>query len=100
MLSGGSFASTSLICAARMFTVQVAPAGRTMFGVSVCVAVPLPLSVNAWLAGQVMVYAVPPAFTASLYVIWMAVFVGRLVAPLAGLVDCTDGAASTPNVKT
>src|SRR5947208_11868286 len=96
MLSGGSIASTSLIPAARTVTVQTAPFGRFDVGSSVIVEPGEPLRVNdcAEPVGHSSVNELPLAVTGSLKLTTMFAFLATSVAPSAGVVVLTLGAAS------
>src|SRR6266545_7809822 len=98
MLSGGSNASTSVTPAARTVTVHVSPCVKSVSGLSVYVVVP-PVSTNVCAPDvvQLIVNDAPVAFTGSLNVMETFVFVSWFVAVSAGVVDDTDGAASTVN---
>src|ERR1051326_3830273 len=96
MLSGGSTASVSLISSLCTVTVQTVPAGRFAVGVSVIVragdddcekvfGVPV---------GHSSVNAFDVALIDSLKLTWSVVSRATSVAPLAGVVLLTDGAAS------
>src|SRR2546421_4410275 len=96
MLSGGSTASTSLIPAASTVTVQTAPLGRFAPGSSVIVEPVEPLTVKhcAEPVGHSSVNELPDAVTGSLKVTSMFAFFATSIAPSAGLVLVTLGAAS------
>src|SRR5438874_12964020 len=96
MLSGGSTVSTSLIPGASTVTVQTSPFGRFEVGSSVIVEPGEPLTLNACAlpVGHSTVNELPVAVTGSLKVTSMFVFFATSVAPSAGLVLDTLGAAS------
>src|ERR1051325_2768553 len=102
MLSGGSKASASVMPAAKTVTVQVSPAVKSAVGSSVNEALGLELVENVCApeVAQVMSKLAPVAFTASSKLTVTFVAAPMLVAPLVGVVDDTDGAASTVNEKT
>src|SRR5690242_7934107 len=99
MLSGGSFVSWSVTCAATMVTVQVSPAAKSTFGLMVKVVGPPVTTVAAGLrvplVGQTIENQLPVTFTGSLNVTEISVLVAWLVAPLVGVVLVTVGAASS-----
>src|SRR5947208_640525 len=83
-------------------TVQVVAAGRSLFGSSVIVDVPEPLTekvlgvpLGHWSVNELVVNV-----TASLKLIVMFVLTATCVAPFAGEVVLTDGAASAGPTKT
>src|SRR5437879_5637383 len=103
MLSGGSTVSTSLIWFAITVTVQTVPFGRSEVGSSVIVepGEPLTLKASGVPVGHSIVNELPVAVTGSLKLMSMFVLRATSVAPSAGLVLVTDGAASAVvNVKT
>src|ERR1044071_9926584 len=102
MLSGGSNASASVMPAANAVTVQVSPAVKSAVGLSVNVALGLELVENVCAPelAQVMSKLAPLALTDSLKLTTTFAFAATCVALLAGVVEVTDGAASTPNKKT
>src|SRR5436189_40687 len=101
MLSGGSFASTSVTCAATTVTVQVSPSVKSVVGSSENELGPPPRANGcAPETVQEIVNAEPFALTGSSKLTVMFVFDGRLTAPFAGVVLCTAGGASKATVKT
>src|ERR1044072_4793632 len=96
MLSGGSTESTSLIPVAITFTEQTVPSGRLLVGSSVAVEGPVPLTVkpSGVPVGQWRVNELDEKVTGSLKLTTTFVFVATWVAPPAGEVLVTDGAAS------
>src|SRR5436190_2294775 len=102
MLSGGSTRSASVMPAANTVTVQVSPGVKSVFGSSVKLALGLALVVNVCApeVPQVMSKLAPAALTDSSKLIVTFVFDVRSVAPFAGVVELTDGAASTVKLNT
>src|SRR5438874_1494790 len=96
MWSGGSMASTSLIWFAITVTVQTVPFGRSEVGSSVIVepGEPLTLKASGVPVGHSIVNELPVAVTGSLKLMSMFVFFATSVAPSAGEVLETLGAAS------
>src|SRR2546421_12879036 len=96
MLSGGSTASTSLIPLAKTVTVQIVASGRSAVGSSVIdePGEPLTEKLFAVPVGHSSVNELPLAVTGSLKVTTMFVFTSTPVAPSAGDVLVTEGAAS------
>src|SRR6185436_15991157 len=102
MLSGGSFASASVTPAASAVTVQVSPCVKSVSGLSVNEALGLALVVNVCepdVAHEIVKLA-PLALTDSLKLIVTFVAAPTFVAPLAGVVELTEGAASIVKLKT
>src|SRR6188474_1730876 len=95
MVFGGSSVSRSVTWFAVTVTVQDEPAGRSTIGSSVKTVGP-PLRVNAWLptTEQVSAKAAAGAETGSLKVTVTFAPPPTSVAPFAGVVERTDGAAS------
>src|SRR5436190_19407825 len=101
MLSGGSNASVSVICAASAVTVQVSPAVKSTVGSIVhVVGPPLCANASALEVAQEIVNDAAVALTGSLNVTVTLVLEVWLVAPFVGVVAVTVGAASTVNEKT
>src|SRR5688500_2976866 len=104
MVSGGSLVSASVTCAATTVTVQVTPLGRLALGLSTkLLAGPVPVMLLKPIGvptGHSSVKALPVTFTGSLKVIVMLVSDAWFVAPLAGTVVVTVGAASVPKLNT
>src|SRR5215207_2662033 len=79
MLSGGSFESWSVTCAATIVTVQLSPAAKSTFGLIVKVAGPLVTTVSTTfrvpLVAQTIVNQLPATLTGSLNVTEMFVLV-------------------------
>src|SRR6266536_2797107 len=100
--SGGSPLSTSLIPAASTVTVQTVASGRSALGFRVIVAVPEPLTAKLWAlpVGHSSVNEPPVAVTGSLKLATMFALGSTAVAPSAGLVVVTVGAASAVNENT
>src|ERR687886_540209 len=96
MWSGGSTASVSLISSLWTVIVQTVPAGRFADGVSVNDVAGDEVCENAFdvPVGHSIVNAVFVALTDSLMVIWIVVSRATSVAPSAGVVVLTLGAAS------
>src|ERR671926_1012822 len=96
MWSGGSTASVSLISSLWAVIVQTVPAGRFADGVSVNDVAGDEVCENAFEVpvGHSIVNAVFVALTDSLKVIWIVVSRATSVAPSAGVVVLTLGAAS------
>src|SRR5437867_3096738 len=96
MLSGGSTESTSLIWFAITFTEQTVPSGRLLVGSSVAVEVPEPLTVKLFAVpfGHSSENELVEKVTGSLKLTVMFVFTATWVAPSAGEVLVTEGAAS------
>src|SRR2546423_11416600 len=96
MLWGGSIAAASLIPLASTVTVQTAPFGRLEVGSSVIVepGEPLTLKASGVPVGHSIVNELPVAVTGSLNVTSMFAVFATSVAPSAGDVLVTDGAAS------
>src|SRR2546423_578926 len=96
MLSGGSTVSTSLIWFAITVTVQTVPFGRSAFGSSVIGERGEPLTLNACAlpVGHSSVNELLVAVTGSLKVTSMFAVFATSIAPSAGLVLETLGAAS------
>src|SRR5919206_1250998 len=96
MLSGGSTVSVSLISFFATVIVQTAPAGRFALGVKVNEVAGDDVCENAFEVpvGHSIVNAFDVALTDSLKVIWMTVSRATSVAPSAGVVVLTLGAAS------
>src|SRR2546423_15436771 len=96
MLSGGSIASTSLIWVAIRVTVQTVRLGSLLVGSSVIVEPGEPVTVKACAeaVGHSSVNELPVAVTDSLKVTSMFAVFDTSVAPSAGLVLVTLGAAS------
>jgi hypothetical protein len=95
MLSGGSFASWSATCAATIVTVHVSPKAKLVPGSSVNVVGP-PLTEAACepLVPHEIVVQLPVTFTGSLNVTLTFELTATSVAPAAGVVLLTAGAAS------
>src|SRR5436190_105021 len=92
--SGGSPLSTSLMLAAMAVTVQFA-VGRSLSGSSVIPDVPEPLTWKVWgLPSHTIVNELESTVTGSLKVNVMFTFAATSVAPFAGEVVVTAGAAS------
>src|SRR5437763_10063184 len=96
MLSGGSTASVSLISSFATVTVQTVPAGRFELGVSVNVVAGEDdcEKLSVVFVGHSILNALFVALTDSLKVIWIVVSRATSVAPSAGVVLLTLGAAS------
>src|ERR1051325_1899476 len=96
MLSGGSTVSTSLIWLATTLTEQTVPSGRVLGGASVAGEAPVPLAVkpSGVPVGHWRVNELDEKVTGSLKLTTTFVFVAMWVAPPAGEVLVTDGAAS------
>src|SRR5918911_1501467 len=96
MLSGGSTVSVSLISFFATVIVQTVPAGRFADGVSVNDVAGDEVCENAFEVpvGHSIVNAFDVALTDSLKVIWIVVSRATSVAPSAGVVVLTLGAAS------
>src|SRR5436190_968739 len=101
MLSGGSLLSLSLTCAANTVAVHSSPLPKSVFGSTVhVVGPPLTVTVCAPEVPQLMSKLAPAALTDSSKLIVTFVFDVRSVAPFAGVVELTDGAASTVKLNT
>src|SRR6185436_14641903 len=102
MLSGGSFESASVTCAANTVTVQSSPLAKSVSGFTVKVVFGLAetTDVCAPLVAQEIVTGVAPRFTDSLNVIETFELLAICVAPLVGVVALTVGAASIEKLKT
>src|SRR6266480_6065239 len=96
MLSGGSTESTSLIWFAITFTEQIVPSGRSLVGSSVIdePGEPLTVKLSGVPVGHSSVNELPDAVTGSLKLTTTFVFTATWVAPSAGDVLVTEGAAS------
>src|SRR5436305_7660998 len=96
MLSGGSTASTSLIWFAITFTEQTVASGRSLVGSSVIdePGEPLTVKLSGVPVGHSSENELVDAVTGSLKFTTMFVFTAWCVAPSAGDVVVTDGAAS------
>src|SRR5438034_7789502 len=96
MLSGGSTESTSLIWFAITFTEQIVPSGRSLVGSSVIdePGEPLTVKLSGVPVGHSRVNELPDAVTGSLKLTTTFVFTATWVAPSAGDVLVTEGAAS------
>src|ERR1044072_7696802 len=96
MLSGGSTASVSLISSLCTVIVHTVPPGRFALGVSVNDVAGDELCENVFdvPVGHSIVNALFVALTDSLKVIWIVVSRATSVAPFAGVVLLTLGAAS------
>src|SRR5437016_2134690 len=96
MLSGGSTESTSLIWFAITFTEQTVPSGRSLVGSSVIdePGEPLTEKLSGVPVGHSSVNELPDAVTGSLKLTTTFVFTATWVAPSAGDVLVTEGAAS------
>src|SRR5690242_14622254 len=95
MLSGGSFVSWSVTCAAKIVVVHVSPAAKSEFGLIVKVVGPPVTTVSATLRVPLVVQTIwnqlPVTFTGSLKVSDRFVLADWFVAPLVGVVAVTDG---------
>src|SRR2546429_363666 len=96
MLLGGAIASRSRIPLGSTVTVQTAPFGRLEVGSSVIVepGEPLGVKLSGVPVGHSIVNELPVAVTGSLKLMSMFVLRATSVAPSAGLVLVTLGAAS------
>src|SRR2546426_8853134 len=96
MLSGGSTESTSLIWFAITFTEQTVPSGRSLVGSSVIdePGEPLTVKLSGVPVGHSSVNELPVAVTGSLKLTTTFTFTAWWVAPSAGDVLVTEGAAS------
>src|SRR5437868_4168653 len=96
MWSGGSIASVSLISSLWTVIVHTVPAGRSALGVKVNDVAGDDVCENASVVpvGHSIVKALVVALTDSLKVIWIVVSRATSVAPSAGVVLLTLGAAS------
>src|SRR5436190_877854 len=100
MLSGGSFASLSLTCAASTVAVHSSLLPKSVFGSTVhVVGPPLTVTVCAPVWTQLMVTELLVMVTGSLNVTERFVFVATFVEPFVGVTAVTLGAASTVNVN-
>src|ERR671935_2223792 len=101
MLSGGSFVSWSVTFAAKTVTVQVSPWTKSAVGSSVKVVGP-PLTDVVWpsLVPHEIEYQLPVTSTGSVKVMEMFALTATSVAPFAGEVLETAGAASVGQMKT
>src|SRR5436190_1184855 len=100
MLSGGSFASLSLTCAASTVAVHSSLLPKSVFGSTVhVVGPPLTVTVCAPVLTQLMVTELLVMVTGSLNVTERFVFVATFVEPFVGVTAVTLGAASTVNVN-
>src|SRR5436190_6815327 len=101
MLSGGSFASLSLTCAASTVAVHSSLLPKSVFGSTVhVVGPPLTVTVCAPVLTQLMVTELLVMVTGSLNVTERFVFVATFVEPFVGVTAVTLGAASIENVNT
>src|ERR1044071_1904667 len=102
MLSRGAAVFVSVTLAAHTVTVQVSPAAKSTFGLTVNVVFGLAdtAEVCAPLVVQEMATGVAPKLTDSLNVRVMSVLLVWFVAPLVGVVAVTVGAASVVKLKT
>src|SRR5205823_5049983 len=96
MLSGGSTVSTSLIWFAITLTEQTVPSGRLLVGSSVIddPGEPLTVKLSGVPVGHSIVNELPLAVTGSLKLTTTFALTATCVAPSAGDVLVTDGAAS------
>src|SRR5437763_7702371 len=96
MWSGGSIESTSLTWVAITFTEQAVPSGRLLVGSSVAVDVPEPLTpkLSSVAVGHSSENELVVNVTGSLKLTVTFVFTAACVAPSAGDVVVTEGAAS------
>src|SRR5687767_2937266 len=100
MLSGGSSASWSDTCTSSIVTVQVSPNARSESGFSVKEVGPPPaVAVCAPLEPHKIEYQLPDTLTGSLKLMVMLASRATPVAPLAGVVVATEGAASASQKK-
>src|SRR6185369_17145278 len=104
MLSGGSLASWSVTCAAKIVTLTVSPLVKSVFGLIVNVVGPPVTTVSATLRVPLdeptIWNQLPVTLTGSLNVSVMFVLFAICVAPLVGVVALTVGAASVLKLKT
>src|SRR5436190_21673000 len=101
MLSGGSFASTSVTCAATTVTVQVSPSVKSVVGSSENELGPPPRANGcAPETVQEIVNAEPFALTGSSKLTVTFVFDARLAAPFAGVALGPDGGAAEAKRET
>ena len=104
IVSGGSFASWSAACAAKTVVVQLSPGAKSAFGLTVNTVGPPLTAVSATLrvplVAQTIWNQLPLTFTGSLNVTVTFALRTTPVAPFAGPVVETDGAASMVKLKT
>src|SRR5437588_7782503 len=99
MLSGGSLVSWSVTFAAKTVTVQVSPWTKSVLGSRVnVVGPPLTVALCPPLVAQEIEYQLPVTSTGSVNVMETFAFTATSVAPFAGDVLATAGAASLPQI--